>query len=40
MPELPEVQTFVDAIQENYSGTTIETILFHRNNLRVHKHKI
>lgn len=34
MPELPEVQTFVDAIQENYSGNTIDGIAFHRNNLR------
>lgn len=35
MPELPEVQSFVNALNIAYSGKTIQKISFHRANLRV-----
>jgi formamidopyrimidine-DNA glycosylase len=34
MPELPEVQNFAIAIQNNYLGLRIKEIQFHRDNLR------
>ena len=34
MPELPEVQNFVYAIQNNYVGLNLNQITFHRDNLR------
>ncbi|MES2614228.1 MAG: bifunctional DNA-formamidopyrimidine glycosylase/DNA-(apurinic or apyrimidinic site) lyase [Bdellovibrionota bacterium] len=34
MPELPEVQNFVYAIEKNYVGLSVEKITFHRANLR------
>lgn len=34
MPELPEVQNFVNSIEKNYVGLSINKIVFHRKNLR------
>lgn len=40
MPELPEVQNFVNSIQQNYSGKILKKIEFHRDNLRYDFDKI
>ena len=34
MPELPEVQNFVNSIEKSYVGLNINQIIFHRENLR------
>ncbi|APJ03608.1 bifunctional DNA-formamidopyrimidine glycosylase/DNA-(apurinic or apyrimidinic site) lyase [Silvanigrella aquatica] len=34
MPELPEVQNFVNALNKSYAGLKIKEIQFHRENLR------
>lgn len=34
MPELPEVQNFVNSIEKNYIGLKLDKIVFHRPNLR------
>jgi formamidopyrimidine-DNA glycosylase len=34
MPELPEVQNFVNALNKSYAGLKIKEIKFHRKNLR------
>ena len=35
MPELPEVQNFVNYIHSHYRGQSIEKIVFHRKDLRI-----
>ncbi|MBX9704258.1 MAG: bifunctional DNA-formamidopyrimidine glycosylase/DNA-(apurinic or apyrimidinic site) lyase [Silvanigrellaceae bacterium] len=40
MPELPEVQSFVNAINQSYAGRKLSGIEFHRKNLRYPFEKI
>ncbi len=34
MPELPEVESYAQALKKEYAGKTISRVVFHRDNIR------